>query len=220
VLRLVYIDAAYDRAAQLRRFAAAPAPDVAPPMTAADRASATAYLAYQRRARLDLARFWGAPVERDFLASLAVDSAGGVRWRQPASRFGEIIQGASLAPPEYADVRAPALALYATLPQLIAPAGATAEEKAAMERFEREVVEPWAMESIAQFQAGVRLRRVERLAGVHHLFLDRPEETLRLVLEFLRTPLPAPRPGDAHGSASLRLQRRPAASASSAATGG
>jgi len=34
---------------------------------------------------------------------------------------------------------------------------------------------------------------VERIAGVHHLFLDRPDETLRAIVGFLRAPAPAPR---------------------------
>jgi hypothetical protein len=29
---------------------------------------------------------------------------------------------------------------------------------------------------------------VQQIAGIHHLFLDRPEETLRTIVRFLRTP--------------------------------
>jgi len=189
--RLVYLDAAYDRATQRQRDEAVPPPEVAPAMTAADRASTAAYLAYQRRARLDLARFWGPVVERDFLASLVADSAG-ARWRHPFVHYGTLLGNVSRAAPEYAAVRGPALAVYATVPQLILPPDATAEQRAQAERFERETNGPWTAESIAQFQAGVRLGRVERVAGVHHLFLDRPEQTLRLVRDFLRGPAPTP----------------------------
>jgi pimeloyl-ACP methyl ester carboxylesterase len=186
VLRLVYVDAAYDRAAQQRRDTVAEPPRLAPPITAADRASPAAYLAYQRRARLDLARSWGPAVERDYLASLAVDSTGAVRWRHPLARYGEMMQGASLAAPEYGSVRAPALALYATVPQAILPPGATEEQRAQLDRFQRENHAPWVAESVAQFRSGMKLGRVEHVAGVHHLFLDRPEETLRAVRDFLR----------------------------------
>ncbi len=186
VLRLVYVDAAYDRAAQQRRDAAAQPPRLAPPMTPADRASMAAYLAYQRRARLDLARFWGPAVERDYRASLVVDSAGVVRWRHPLARYGEMLRGASLAAPEYRSVRAPALALYATVPQAILPPGATEEQRAQLDRFQRENNAPWRAESVAQFRSGMKLGRVRDVAGVHHLFLDRPEETLRAVRDFLR----------------------------------
>ena len=186
VARLVYIDAAYDRAAQQRYDAAVPPPDLAPPSTPADRASLTAYLAYQRRARPDLARFWGPVVEQDYRASLAIDSTGQVRWRHPFARYGEMIQGASRTAPEYASVRAPALALYATVPQEVLPGDATGEQRAQLERFQRENAGPWTAESTAQFRSGMKLGQVAHIAGVHHLFLDRPEETLRAVRNFLR----------------------------------
>jgi pimeloyl-ACP methyl ester carboxylesterase len=186
VRKLVYVDAAYDRAAQRRYDAALRRPQLAPEMTSADRASIDAYLAYQRRARLDLARFWGPAVERDFRASVELDSLGRVGWRHPLARYGEMIGGASRAAPDYGLVRAPALALYATVSQTIAPPDASPEQREQIARFERENHGPWTAESIAQFRAGVRGGRVERINGVHHLFLDRPDETLRLIVGFLR----------------------------------
>ena len=187
VLRLVYVDAAYDRAAQQRYDSVAPAPELGPDISPADRASVGAYLAYQRRARLDLARFWGPTVERDYRASLTLDSLGQVRWRHPFARFGEMVAGTTRSAPEYPLVRAPALALYATVSQAIAPAGATKEQLAQIARYERENEEPWQTESMVQFRIGVRASRVQRSAGVHHLFLDRPDETRRAIVSFLST---------------------------------
>jgi len=188
VLRLVYVDAAYDRAAQQRYDAAVPPPALAPGMTPNDRASLDAYLAYQRRARLDLARFWGPVVERDFRASLLVDSLGQARWRHPFARYGQMIDDVSRRPPEYGLVRAPALALYATLSQAIAPVHASVEQRAQIARFERDNHQQWRAESMAQFQQGVSAGRTQEIAGVHHLFLDRPDETLRAIVSFLHAP--------------------------------
>jgi hypothetical protein len=179
------MDAVYDRAAQQRYDSIAPAPELGPDITTADRASVDAYLAYQRRARLDMARFWGPTVERDFRASLTVDSLGLVRWRHPFARFGQMIDGVSHSAPEYSRVRAPALALYATVSQAIAPAGASKEQLAQIARYERENSEPWQSESIGQFRREMRAGRVRKIAGVHHLFLDRPEETRRAIVSFL-----------------------------------
>jgi non-heme chloroperoxidase len=187
VRRLVYVDAAYDRASQQRYDAAVPAPSLAPAMTDADRRSVHAYLAYQRRARLDLARSWSPVVERDYRASLVADSLGGVRWRHPFARYGEIVHDVARAAPEYDGVHVPALALYATVSQTILPADASAELRAQVARFERENHRPWIAESMAQFRAGVRGGRVQEIAGVHHLFLDQPEETLRAIVRFLRS---------------------------------
>jgi len=185
VLRLVYVDAAYDRAAQQRYDKAVQAPQLTPAMTPGDRASVDSYLAYQRRARLDLARSWGPAADRDYRASLTADSLGQVRWRHPFRRYGQMIDGASQDAPEYSQVRAPALALYATVSQFIVPADASAEQRAQLARFERDNRGPWGAASIAQFQAGVRGGRTQQIAGVHHLFLDRPDETLRAIATFL-----------------------------------
>lgn len=185
VRRLVYVDAAYDRAAQQRYDAVATIPRFATPMTAADRATVESYLAYQRRARLDLARFWGPAVERDYRASIELDSTG-VRWHHPLARYGEMIDGASRGAPEYAKVRAPALALYATVSQAIPPTDATPEQRAQLVRYQRENGVPWRTESVLQFRTGVRGGVVQDIAGVHHLFLDRPDETLKAIVQFLR----------------------------------
>ena len=54
-------------------------------------------------------------------------------------------------------------------------------------RFEREHSARWTAESIAQFESQVQSGRVQRVAGIHHLFLDRPDETLRLTRNFLHS---------------------------------
>ena len=93
---------------------------------------------------------------------------------------------AHIHPADRDRVRAPALALYATVSQAIPPEGASAELRAQVARFERENNEPWIAESVRQFRSGVRGGRVERIDGIHHLFLDRPDETLRAIVSFLR----------------------------------
>jgi hypothetical protein len=68
------------------------------------------------------------------------------------------------------------------------PADGPVEQREQVARFERENNEPWIAESVAQFRSGVRHGRVARIAGVHHLFLDRPAETSRAIVAFLRVP--------------------------------
>jgi pimeloyl-ACP methyl ester carboxylesterase len=185
VNRLVYIDAAYDRADQKRRDELVSPPDIGRPMTRADRASLKSYLAYQKEARPDLARSWGQAVERDYSASLIADSSGAVKWRHPFERYGQIIDAASLAAPDYASVRAPSLALYATVPQEILPANAPDSIRARMERFQNENARPWRRQSIEQFRSRVSSGKVVEVNGVHHLFLDRADQTLALIATFL-----------------------------------
>jgi pimeloyl-ACP methyl ester carboxylesterase len=185
--KLVYLDAAYDRSTQGPVFEQDPMEQPAP--TPADRASAEAYLAYTRRTRLDLARYWTAPVVADITENLAAQADGTVRWRTPGSVFGAIIGGVSTAAPEYDRVRAPALAIYAVENEdYLLPVDATPERRAAHARYQAEVLEVWRRQSIEQFRSGVRNGRVVEMDAGHHLFLHRPAEVLQLVRDFLRQP--------------------------------
>jgi pimeloyl-ACP methyl ester carboxylesterase len=187
--RIVYLDAAYDRQAHAAFFGREPDTGT-PPMTAADHASPEAYLAYQRRARADLAQAWGPPVERDYLASLERQGDGSVRWRHPFARYFEMFRASAAAAPEYAGVQAPSLAVYAqrlrtsSTQQLGADAPPARRDSVAA--FEREVIGPWVDASIAQFRAAGRERCVVQMDAIHHLFLQRERETAALVRDFLR----------------------------------
>jgi pimeloyl-ACP methyl ester carboxylesterase len=187
--RLVYLDAAYDRQAQSKWAQREPGYGTRP-MTAADRASPAAYLAYQRQARrIDLGRTWGPAVERDFLASLTRADDGSLRWRLPLRRYSEILASAGKAPPEYATVGAPSMAIYAR--QRFPGADAIPPDFPPLRRdsviaFERDVLGPWTDASIAQFRAAGGERCVIELDAVHHVFLHREREVLALVRDFLR----------------------------------
>jgi non-heme chloroperoxidase len=193
VNRLVYLDAAYDRQAQLTWISRQPS-DGTRPMTAADRASPAAYLAYQRYARRgDLEAAWGEAVERDYLASLEQRADGSVRWRLPLGNFGAMLGAAGAAPPDYASVKAPSLAMYArqvryALPSLASDAPAALRDS--VQAFERNVLGPWVDSSMAQFRAGAGVRCAVELDAVHHVFLQREAEVVALVRRFLRDNTP------------------------------
>lgn len=185
--KLVYLDAAYDRSTQGPVFQEDPMAPQGP--TAADRASVEAYLAYARRTRLDLARYWTAPVVADITENLAAQADGTVAWRTPGPVFGAIIGDVSTAAPEYDRVRAPALAIYSVEREdFWLPTDATPELRAAHARFQAEVLGAWRRQSMEQFRSGVRNGRVVEMDAGHHLFLHRPDEVLRLVRDFLRQP--------------------------------
>ncbi len=188
--RLVYLDAAYDRQAQAAWMDRDPDPGP-PPMTDADRASTAAYLAYQRRARPDLAKVWGPAVERDYLASLQQGSDGALRWRAPLARYGEMLAATAGAPPEYAAVRAPSLAVYARGTQMSVaerlPPTMRATLRDSVLAFERDVIGGWTDASIAQFRAAAGgARCVVEMDAIHHVHLQREREVVALVRDFLR----------------------------------
>lgn len=185
--KLVYLDAAYDRSTQGAVFEHDPIEQKGP--TPADRASVEAYLAYARRARLDLARYWTAPVIADITENLAAQADGTVAWRTPGPVFGAIIGGVSTAAPEYDRVQAPALALFSVESEdYWLPVDATPELRAAHARFQAEVLGAWRRQSMEQFRSGVRNGRVVEMDAGHHLFLHRPDEVLQLVRGFLDQP--------------------------------
>jgi pimeloyl-ACP methyl ester carboxylesterase len=185
--KLVYLDAAYDRSTQGPVFEQDPMEQTAP--TPADRASVEGYLAYARRTRLDLARYWTAPVVADITENLAAQADGTLAWRTPGPVFGAIIGGVSTAAPEYGRVQAPALAIYSVENEdYLLPVEATPERRAAHARFQAEVLGAWRRQSMEQFRSGVRGGRVVEMDAGHHLFLHRPGEVLQLVRDFLRQP--------------------------------
>lgn len=185
--RLVYLDAAYDRSTQGPVFEGDPIEQAGP--TAADRASVETYLAYSRRARRDLARYWTAPVIADITENLATREDGTVAWRTPGPVFGAIIGGVSTAAPEYDRVQAPALAIYAVENEdYLLPENATPELRAAHARFQADVLDAWRRQSMEQFRSGMRNGRMVEMDAGHHLFLHRPDEALQLVRDFLRQP--------------------------------
>ncbi|HST59462.1 MAG TPA: alpha/beta hydrolase [Longimicrobium sp.] len=185
--KLVYLDAAYDRSTQGPVSAQDPRDRSGP--TPADRASVEAYLAFTRRTRLDLARYWTAPMVADVTENLAAQADGTVAWRTPGPIYGAILGGVNTAAPEYDRVRAPALAVYSVEREdYWVPANATAELRAAHARFQAEVRGPWRRQSMEQFRSGVRDGRVVEMDAGHHLFLHQPAEVLQLVRDFLRQP--------------------------------
>lgn len=185
--KLVYLDAAYDRSTQGPVFAEDPVEQTGP--TPADRASIEAYLAFARRSRLDLARYWTAPVVADITENLATQPDGTVAWRTPGPIFGALIGGVSTAAPEYDRVRAPALALYAVENEdYLLGESPTPELRAAHARFQADVLGAWRRQSMEQFRTGMRGGRVVQMDAGHHLFLHQPREVLQLVRDFLRQP--------------------------------
>jgi pimeloyl-ACP methyl ester carboxylesterase len=185
VTALVYLDAAYDRSIQGPVNKGDPAPPT--PALASDRTSVDAFIQYVRRTRPDLARYWTADVVRDLQASVAIRPEGGAGWRTTGSIFGELIAGASASPPDYARVRAPALAIYSVEDRdYRLPADASAELRAANNAFESGPLAAWLKVSIDQFRRGMRDGTVVEMDAGHHLFLHRREETLRLVRDFLQ----------------------------------
>ncbi len=181
VAALVYLDAAYDRSRLLEQLRATPIP-AQPPMSAADSASPATVEAYT-------ARMFGVTMPPgEIRAVTRFDSTG---------RFaGTVTSGAAsgallahLAPPAYAQVKCPALAIYAasdSARQLI-PYSAALDSagRAAAQRVSSSIAR-LRVSSVEQFRRGVPNGEVLEIAGAnHYVFISNEAETLRAVRAFL-----------------------------------
>jgi pimeloyl-ACP methyl ester carboxylesterase len=191
LLALVYLDAAYDRSIQQPFMEAAP---YSPPdPTAEDRKSVENYVAYWRRTRLDLARYWTRGVQRDLQAGVVMREDHTAGWRM-FSIFGEYWSAAAAAPPDYSGITVPVLAIYAHEDErYMLPADASSELIAAQQAYIEGPLTQWRKTSIAQLVQAVPSAEIIDMDAGHHMFLHRPVETLKYIRAFLaRVPAESP----------------------------
>lgn len=182
--KIVYLDAAYDRAA--RREAAHDAPQLPSPPdpTDADKASIAAYSAYLERSD-------GVRVPEADLRATSLFDAGGryVSARAPDEVEGAIAEGA--LHPEYGRITAPALAIYAVFdtPESLV----SASSWSAMSEADRELVRarfayrtPIAAADRERFRREVAHGAVIEVHGAnHYVYLSHQDVVLRELTHFL-----------------------------------
>ena len=180
--KLVYLDAAYDRAHQRRL----PPSPVRVPAFVPDMSSVDAHVASMRSSPY-WAPVWSAPVEAQLRAVLIPAADGGVRAKPGSATLAAIRAGMYNEPPRYDLVRAPVLSIYArvdTVPALppdtppVLRDSAIAHHRAHVLAFEQA--------SIDQLRRALPDAQIVELRGTHHhLFLQRRDEVVRIVREFL-----------------------------------
>jgi pimeloyl-ACP methyl ester carboxylesterase len=181
VSKLVYLDAAYDRVALDSMFAAAyPAPLALPPSPvpeAADTATAAGYVAFVHRTR-------GVNIpEADIRARYRSDG-----WNEEITPAYRAIV---VEHPDYARVRAPALAIYAVTDSVsqLEPwqRDDTAHATIWQEQIDRSA--PLYAASRHEFRSRVAHSGVVELHGAHHwLFVSNADEVARSIRRFLAVP--------------------------------
>jgi non-heme chloroperoxidase len=178
VLKLVYLDAAYDRVAGSAMlselFPVQPAVPNPPIPTAADTASAAAYVAYVHRTR-----------------GVNIPEAD-IRVRYKYDGWNEDITPASMAiaveTPNHKGVRAPALAIYAVTDSVsqMEPWQARDREHAAALAEMISVTESVMKKLRAQFRQEVAGAKVVEVHGGHHwVFVSHRDVVLRAIRDFL-----------------------------------
>lgn len=179
VSKLVYLDAAYDRVALDSMFAATyPVPLALPPTpTAADTATAAAYVAFVHRTR-------GVNIpEADIRARYRYDG-----WNEEITPAYRAIV---VEHPDYAHVRAPALAIYAVTDSVsqLEPWQRDDTAHAALWQEQIDRAAPLYAASRVQFRSRVAHGGVLELHGAHHwVFVSNADQVARAIRRFLAVP--------------------------------
>lgn len=177
--KLIYLDAAYDRA-DLASEAFSKNPFPSPQPTKEERTSLAGYREWWKRNR----GFWSDAVETDLReTSLAAD---GTIKATLAREVGQaIFKNASQYRPDYTKIKARALSFYAisSLP-LWVPQDEEAQRKA--QEFLDNVNSPYQRKNIEKFKREMRKGRVIEVRNSHHyLFIKDQDEVVREMRKFL-----------------------------------
>ena len=189
VSRLIYFDAAYDRARLPELIDADPVGEPSP--GPADVASFDTFRAWYRRTL----GFWSDAWEADLRAAYRAPD-GSLRPTMPRVVASLLLESMARTRPDYEQVRAPALAFYAvdTAPSGL-PADADSTLRQAAWRYHRERWAPYQRAEIARFVGGVACHRLVAMPGAHHyLFMQREAEVVRAMRDFLLATHPCGRP--------------------------
>jgi pimeloyl-ACP methyl ester carboxylesterase len=116
VIKLVYLDSAYDFASFLRIQEEDPLRQVKPPQTSEQiHASVDAYMGHLKRTIPFLTAIWSDLLEDEVRRQIAIKSDGTADDRMPPSVASALMQGLKDYLPEYSAVHAPSLSIYAII---------------------------------------------------------------------------------------------------------
>ncbi|HKR02177.1 MAG TPA: alpha/beta hydrolase [Pyrinomonadaceae bacterium] len=178
--KLIYLDAAYDRA-DLASEAFSKNPFPTPRPSKEEMASLAGYRGWWERNR----GFWSDAVEND-LRETSVAADGAIKATLSREVGQAIFKNAADYRPDYTKIKAPALSLYAIYGlQLWVPQDETARRKA--QEFLDNVNLPYQRKNIEKFRKEMPKGRVVEIKNSHHyLFIKSLDEVVREMRKFLR----------------------------------
>jgi pimeloyl-ACP methyl ester carboxylesterase len=178
--KLIYLDAAYDRA-DLASEAFSKNPFPSPRPTKEEMASLVGYREWWMRNR----GFWSDAVETD-LRETTIAADGSIKATLSREVGQAIFKNANEYRPDYTKVKAPALSFYAISGlQLWVPPDVEARRKA--QEFLDNVNAPYQRKNIEKFRREMRKGQVIEIKDSHHyLFIKNQDEVVREMRKFLR----------------------------------
>jgi len=184
VLRLIFLDAAYDRTKFKVLREKNPLTDVQPPQE--DHFTIESYIAYTKRVRPDLAEIWSDLWDEETLHSVMKSPEGKVVDKM-SDKIGNALLG-NLGPysPEDSKIQAPVLSIYSIWDDYRFPDYLTEEQKVLSLEFAKTVRLPIQRECIEQFRRDVpHAKIVEIPQGHHYCFIKHADFVFDQMRKFL-----------------------------------
>jgi pimeloyl-ACP methyl ester carboxylesterase len=189
VLKLVFLDAAYDRTQFQPIMEKNPLNAVQPPNARTEFDSVEEMMAYTRRIRPDLAAIWGDVLEQDFKHSVTQTADGKFVDKMSDELHQTLLNDVKGYVPEDSKIRAPVLSIYALWNNYdyFLPDYLTDEQRAAMIEFVQTVQLPIQRACIEQFRRDVpHARIVEIPQGHHYCFIKEADLVYAEMRRFLQ----------------------------------
>ncbi len=187
VMKLVFLDAAYDRTRFKVLQEKNPLKDVQPPQE--DHFTIEDYIAYTKRIRPDLAEIWSELWDEETMHSVTKSPEGKVVDKMSDRIFQAFMDNLSGYSPEDSSIEAPVLSIYAIWDDYRFPADLTDEQKALWLEFAQTTRLPLQRECIEQFRRDVpHARIVEIPQGHHYCFIKHEERVFDEMRKFLLEP--------------------------------
>ncbi len=176
VLKIVYLDAAYDRTTFKILEEQYPLKDVRPPGVDDPCYSIEEYIAYTKRMSPEIAEIWGDLYAQEILHEIKISPEGRVVDRMSDELSQMFINISRNYRPEDTKTIAPVLSFYALANISILPDYLTDEQKSQLLKYRKEIRLPFLRECIEKFRHDVPHAKIIEIPDGHHWCFIKHEE--------------------------------------------
>jgi pimeloyl-ACP methyl ester carboxylesterase len=190
VLKLVFLDAAYDRSSAECKIMQENNPfnNIQIPGAQDDYYTIEEQAAFLQKAYPSFAAIWGELMEEHNLHEVKRTPEGKVVYKMSDEISKAISETVASYAPEDAKIQAPVLSIYAIKPNTysVAPAYMTAEQQTQVMEFFDKFQQPWNRQCIEQFRRNVPHAIIVEISDAHHYcFIQQEELVFNVVRTFL-----------------------------------
>lgn len=175
VLKLVYLDAAYDAKGRFEVFENSPLKDIQPPDVKEEFESVEEYIAYIKHIRPDLAKIWIAGWDESIMDDLVKTPQGNFAEKDTSFIAKQMLDGVIKYNPKQAHIKVPVLSFVALYDPIL-PEYYTEEQKKIKSEYQHEHGLPFQKKEIAMFKNNIPQAQVIEIPDSHHYCFIAQEE--------------------------------------------